>query len=74
MHKRTTIYLDPKLHQAIKMKAVQVNSNVSDLINEAVRLSLKEDAIDFQAVRDRRHEPTRSFEEVLRDLKRDGLI
>jgi hypothetical protein len=46
---------------------------VSDLINEAIRLSLKEDAIDFQTVRDRRHEPTRSFEDVLKDLQWDKV-
>lgn len=74
MTKRTTVYLDPKLHQAIKLKAVQVNVTVSDLVNEAVRLSLKEDAIDLGAVKDRAHEPVRSFEDVLKDLKKDGLL
>ena len=57
MTKRTTVYLDPKLHQAIKLKAVQVNLTVSDLVNEAVRLTLKEDAIDLGAIKDRAHEP-----------------
>ncbi|OGW76245.1 MAG: CopG family transcriptional regulator [Omnitrophica bacterium RIFCSPHIGHO2_02_FULL_49_9] len=74
MPKRTTIYLDPKLHQAIKLKAVQINISISELVNEAVRSSLKEDAIDLGAVKDRAHEPVRSFESVLKDLKRDGLL
>jgi len=74
MLKRTTVYLDPKLHQAVKMKAVQSHSSVSDLVTEALRFSLKEDAIDLQAVKDRAKEPTRSYEEVLKDLKRDGLL
>ena len=74
MVKRTTVYLDPKLHQAIKIKAIQVNLSVSELVNEAVRLSLKEDAADLQAIKDRTHEPSRSFEAVLKDLKRDGLL
>lgn len=74
MTKRTTVYLDPKLHQAIKIKAVQVNLSISELVNQAVRLSLKEDAIDLEAIKDRAHEPTRSFEAVLKDLKRDGLL
>jgi hypothetical protein len=51
------------------MKAAQVNLNVSDLINEAIRLSLKEDVIDIKAVRNRRHEPTRSLEVILKNLK-----
>ena len=74
MTKRTTVYLDPKLHRAIKIKAIQVNISVSELVNEAVRLSLKEDAADLKAIHDRAKEPSRSFENVLKDLKRDGLL
>lgn len=74
MLKRTTVYLDSKLHQAIKMKAVQANASISDLISEALRLSFKEDAIDFKAIQDRVGEPSRSYEAVLKDLKRDGLL
>ncbi len=58
----------------MKMKAVQMHLSVSDLVNEAVRLSLKEDATDLAAVRDRVAEPSRSYEAVLKDLKRDGLL
>ncbi len=74
MSKRTTIYLDPKLHQAVKMKAVQMHISVSDLVNEAIRLSLKEDSADLSAIRDRVSEPSRSYEAVLKDLKKDGLL
>ncbi len=74
MAKRATVYLDPRIHRAIKLKAVQTDSTVSDLVNEALRLSLKEDAIDLQAIQNRAHESARPFEDVLRDLKRDGLL
>ena len=74
MLKRTTIYLDPKLHQAIKIKAIQVHMSISDLTNEALRLTLKEDAMDLEAIKNRSNEPSRSFESVLKDLKRDGLL
>ena len=74
MSKRTTVYLDPKLHQAIKIKAVQINVSISEIINEAIKLCLKEDATDIQAIKNRAHEPSRSYEAVLKDLKRDGLL
>lgn len=74
MLKRTTVYLDPKLHQALKMKAAQTSTGISDLVNEALRLLLKEDAADLQAIKDRVGEPSRSYEAVLKDLKRDGLL
>ncbi|MBI3307670.1 MAG: CopG family transcriptional regulator [Candidatus Omnitrophica bacterium] len=74
MPKRTTIYLDPKLHHAVKIKAVQMHISVSELVNEAVRVSLKEDASDLAAVRERISEPSRAYEAVLKDLKKDGLL
>jgi len=66
--------MNAKLHDAIKLKAVHAHMSVSDLVNDAVRLSLKEDAIDLDAIQDRAHEPTRSFEDVLKDLKKSDLL
>ena len=74
MTKRTTIYLDSKLHQAIKIKAIQMHISLSEIVNDALKYSLKEDLIDLQAIKERAHEPSRSFEAVLKDLKRDGLL
>lgn len=74
MHKRTTVYLDPKIHKAVKLKAVQVEASVSEVVNDALRLVLKEDAIDLQAIKNRARESSRSYEAVLKDLKRDGLL
>jgi predicted AAA+ superfamily ATPase len=74
MLKRATVYLDARIHRALKLKAAQTDATVSDLVNEALRLSLKEDAIDLVAIQDRAHEPSRPFEDVLRDMKRDGLL
>lgn len=74
MIKRTTIYLDSKLHQALKLKAIQRAQTLSEIINEAIRLTLKEDAIDLQAIQDRVNEPAESYESVVKELKRDGLL
>ncbi len=72
--KRTTIYIHPKLHRALRLKAIQVNLSISDLINESVQASLKEDLLDLEAIEKRKDEPTRSFEEVVKDLKKGGLL
>jgi len=74
MTKRTTIYLDDQLLRAAKIKAVQLDMSFSDIISEALRLALKEDAIDLQAIHDRVKEPSRSYEAILKDLKKDGRI
>jgi hypothetical protein len=72
--KRATIYLDPALHRALRVKAAETDQTVSELVNEAVRLRLAEDAEDLQAFRSRASEPTVSFEALLRDLKRRGKL
>ena len=72
--KRTTIYFEPHLHRALRLKAAEIDRSVSDLVNEAVRLRLAEDAEDLAAFEDRAAEPDLKFKEVLKDLKRSGKI
>ena len=74
MTKPTTVYIESKLLQAAKIKAVQAGTSVSHLINEALKFSLREDLTDLAAVSSRHHEPSKAFEAVLKDLKRDGLL
>ena len=72
--KRATIYVDASLHKALRVKAAQTDRTVSDLVNEAVRLSLAEDAEDLAAFEERAREPNLAFESVLKDLKRRGKL
>lgn len=71
---RTTIYLEPGLYRALKIKAATTDQGLSELVNEALRLALREDAIDLEAARKRRREPRIAFERVLADLKRKRLL
>jgi len=72
--KRTTVYLRPALHRALRLKAAETDRPMSDLINEAVRLSLAEDETDLAAFEDRADATTVSFANVLKKLKSDGKI
>lgn len=72
--KRATVYFDPALHRALRLKAAETDRSMSDLINEAVRLSLVEDAEDLLAFDERTDEPDLSFETVVKELKRSGKI
>ena len=72
--KRATIYLYPELHRALRLKSVETNRSVSDIVNEAVQLSLAEDAEDLEAITSRAGEPDLVFEDVVMDLKRRGKI
>ena len=71
---RTTIYLDPDLHRALRLKAAETGENLSGLVNEAIRQALTEDLEDLEAISARAGEPTRPFEDFLGELSQDGLI
>ncbi len=70
--KRATVYLDPDLHQALRLKAVETSRSVSELVNNAVREALAGDAEDLAAFEERAGEPLISYDEMVKMLKRDG--
>lgn len=72
--KRATVYLDPELHRALKLKAAETDQSISELVNEAIRFCFAEDADDLATFRDRAKEPNLSFENVLKDLRRRGKL
>jgi pyruvate/2-oxoglutarate dehydrogenase complex dihydrolipoamide acyltransferase (E2) component len=72
--KRATIYLDVDLHRAARMKAVETEKSVSDIVNSALRQSLAEDADDLAAFRDRARERNLDFEAFVKDLRRRGKL
>ena len=72
--KRATIYLDPDLHRAVRLKAVESEKSVSDLVNAALRQSLAEDADDLAAFRTRGTEPRLDFEAFVKGLRRRGKL
>lgn len=72
--KRTTIYLEKELHQALRLKAAVTERSISELINEMVRERLAEDADDLKSFRDREDEPVISYEQLLQDLQNHGKL
>lgn len=74
LSKRATIYLDPALHKALRIKSIETSKSMSKLINEAVKMALAEDAEDMAAFETRASEPLIPFKDVLKELKKDGRI
>ena len=72
--KRSTIYFEPGLHQALRLKAAHSNRSISELVNDAVRAALAEDQEDLASFADRVGEPTVSYETLLDQLKSDGTL
>lgn len=72
--KRATVYLDPDLHKALRLKAVETSRSISELVNNAVKEALAEDAEDIAAFEERVGEPLIRYDEMVKRLKRDGRI
>jgi hypothetical protein len=72
--KRATVYFEPSLHRALRVKAAHTDHSLSDLVNAAVRRTLAEDAEDLSNFESRSKEPALSFEAVLKDMKRRGKL
>ena len=72
--KRATVYFDPIIHRALRIKAAETDRSLSELVNEAVKLALVEDAEDLSAFEERASEPELPFEDFVKDLRGRGKI
>ena len=74
LSKRSTIYLDPVLHQALRLKSIETSRSMSEIINDVLKEALAEDAEDLAAFDERADEPLISYEQMVKRLKKDGRI
>jgi plasmid stability protein len=72
--KRATIYFEADVHRALRLRATACNRSISDMVNEAVRMTLAEDADDLKHVDQRQAEPSSSFEEFVTSLRDSGRL
>jgi hypothetical protein len=72
--KRATVYFDPDVHRALRLKAAATDDSMSDIVNRVVRLSLAEDAEDLETFQKRKREPNLDFESFVKALKRRGKL
>ncbi len=74
LSKRSTVYFEPEIHQALRIKAATTHISVSEVVNEAVRIALREDQEDLSTFEETAEEPTLSYEELLIDLEANGKL
>jgi len=72
--KRATVYFDPDIHRALRLRAATSDKSISDMVNQAVKQALAEDAEDLAAFHERKREPNLNFEEFVKALKRRGKL
>jgi hypothetical protein len=72
--KRTTVSLHPRVYRALKIRAAATDREISDLVNDALRVALREDTLDESSIHRREKEVSIPFSRIRRRLKRDGLL
>ena len=72
--KRATVYFEPEIHRALRLKAAASDRSISDMVNDAVKLTLAEDSEDLGAFETRKREPNLDFEQFVKALKRRGKL
>ncbi len=72
--KRATVYFEEDIHRALRLKAAATDRSLSEMVNEAVKLSLVEDAEDLEAFKTRKGEPSVGFEDFVMALRARGAI
>ncbi len=74
LNTRATVYFDPKIHKALKIKAAETSVSLSELVNQAIKIVMLEDASDLQSITERKKEKLISYETFVKSLKKDGKI
>ena len=72
--KRATIYFDAEAHRALRLRAAACNRSISDMVNEAVSMTLAEDADDLKDADQRQAEQSSSFEDFVTSLRNSGRL
>jgi len=72
--KRATVYFEPDVHRALRLKAAASDRSISDMVNDAVKIALAEDVDDLAAFVERKDDKSLSFDTFVQGLKRRGRI
>ncbi len=71
---KATLYLNDRIHQALRMKSAETRQSMSDLVNDALSALLAEDLQDINDWKKRKSEKIVGYEEFLKQLQEDGTI
>ena len=72
--KRATVYFDSQIHRALRLKSAESERSISEWVNDAVKMSLAEDADDLASFEARAGERNLRFEDFVKDLKKRGKV
>ena len=71
---KINLNLEDTTLQALKLKSSETKQSMSELVNDALKVSMQEDLEDIKSWEERKGEDTYSYEEFLELLKKDEVI
>ena len=71
---RTTITFNDKLYRALKLRSAESNESISAIVEDAVKYQMLEDLEDIEEAKRRENEPTHSFDKLVAEFKKEGLL
>lgn len=72
--KKTTVYLEPEILKAAKLRAVEAEESLAEYLRKAVLAQLAEDYQDIETFKSRGKEPAVTFEKMMAGMKKRGLV
>jgi hypothetical protein len=71
---RTTINLNDTLFRTVKVRAADIGSTFSDIVEDAIKYQLLEDFEDIDDALSRKDEPELLFDKLVATYRAEGLI
>ena len=71
---RTTVTINDTLYKAVKQRALDSDNSVSSVIENAIKYQVLEDLEDLEDAQKRASEVNLSFNELVDELKAEGLL
>ncbi len=73
-HIRATIYFSSDIFKALRLKAAATHQTMSSLVNQAVKDTFTDDAVDLDSFTLLRAEPADTFSNFVSGLRRRGTL
>ena len=71
---RTTISINDKVYKALRLRSAESGESMSAIVENAVKYQILEDLEDIEDANRRSREPSLNFDDLVRELKTEGLL
>lgn len=72
--KRATVYFEPEIYQALRLRSLRAHRSISALVNEAMRMALTQGGTELPPIDPGPQASSASFDRLAKALKRRRLL